>query len=135
MTTINSLATLRQHDTALKAAIAAAIAPFGLNLERQAGLITEHDGKLKLTITTTFLPAGVESFADLAKKKWADKAPLLGLPADAYGKIIYLNGVAFQLKAVDVSKPKNNVTVQRCGDGKIYLTTATTVKIKLAATA
>ena len=100
-------------------------------MERQTGSIDTNGGNLKLTISASFLPAGVEDKEALERKTWAQYAPMFGLPADAYGLTIKLGGAPFTLVGMSLKRTKNNVTVRRVSDGKIFLTTHDTVKRQL----
>lgn len=131
MTTIKDLQTLKNHNAELQAAIAAAIAPFGLTLQRQSGTINTPSGELRLTLSTTFLPAGVEDAEELARTRWEKSAPLVGLPADAYGLTIRLGGKSFKLAGIDLKRRLKCVQLARVDDGKIFIASPDNVRVAL----
>lgn len=129
---ITDLKSLKEQNAALQAAIAAAIAPFGLTLERQSGSIDTRGGSLKLTISTTFLPEGVENKTELDQATWVRQAPMLGLPPEAFGKVIRVAGVEYTLVGLDPARPKNAVKLRRVRDGKPFGSTVETVQRALS---
>lgn len=132
---ITDLKSLKEQNAALQAAIAEAIKPFGLTMERQTGSIDARGGKLTLSLTTTFLPEGIENQEELDRANWTKHAKMLGLPEDAFGLTVIFGGVKFTLVGLDPGRPKNCVKMRRVSDGKAFCSTADQVVFQLAKTA
>lgn len=131
-TTINNLDSLRTHHAALQAALAEAMKPFGLTMQRQSASIDPSIGSLRITITTKFLPEGVADRSELDRMRWEEFAPAFGLPADVFGKVITLQGKEYAIAGLNEARTKNKIRIRRVEDGKMMLTTCENLRLILA---
>lgn len=124
---INDLASLKRHSRDLDAELTAVFAKYGMKVSKRRSAI--GGGVCRFTIECAV--GSDEDRSAIAAKLWTDYADMCGVPADAFGAEITLNGERFKVVGLDVGKPKNCVSLRRLSDGKSFKCPPDTLRISL----
>ena len=89
----------------------------GLDLSFSGGTMLEDGCMLKIDFRKSAASSEMQA---KAKSTYEAYAPMLGMPADAFGKKVVVNGRIFSIVGLDFAKPKNCVQLKREGDGKMF---------------
>jgi hypothetical protein len=99
-------ASLRVVENTILEQAKAALADLGITLEFAGGSFADHEATLKLKVKTDDADATNEAEA---KADWARHAKMYGLPEDAFGQVIRIQGKAIKLVGLKHNSPKNKV--------------------------
>jgi len=112
----------------INAALKTVGAKYGVILEAGNATFTELECTYKLIAT-------VRATADFDPQKaiWEQNAPYVGLPKDAYGKSVRLNGTVYSICGYDTKARTNKILIAH--QDKIYKADVSTIKKALEAAA
>lgn len=123
-TQVTDLVSLRAASKEMDAELAAVFAKYGLTVVGRSAKI--GGGECNFTVKT--ITGGGEQKADKQREMYDRYADMYGLPSDGFGKTFIVQGDRFELVGLDMSKPKNCVSLKRLSDGKSFKCPPDTIK-------